>query len=418
MLIDDHVKTHSNIVNKEALLKLKVEFDNFFSNQTAYINLKENNKLLVYNSDLSIKDVIDAMIQEDIYCGLIWNTEMSKFSGIFTVRDCLIALFYCFGKVKQLKEWTSSKEAAAQIFQKNDFQLEELDVIMEINFNEEEEDPKEDIKSQNFNSLTNNILLSHSQPSNFIFSDKNMQSLQTYLDIFQYITLNDYLNDLNNFAFHNNIISIDLDSQLKDAVKLMQKYSIHRIVVEDTKNSVFVGFITYETIFSYFISNYYNYDMDFFLIDYKYLGLDKRSLICCFENQSIFDAFFKIWENKISVLPILQKDMKGDSEANVLGYLFLKDLLYFLTHGEKFKATDTIKTFLTEFYSDIPEKPLGKDRLVFIKENEELNFKEILELIYFSPEKKIVITKENDECSLLGIITLTDLFSVIFPQFQ
>jgi len=31
--------------------------------------------------ELSIKHVIDAMVKEDIFCGLIWNTEQNKFTG-------------------------------------------------------------------------------------------------------------------------------------------------------------------------------------------------------------------------------------------------------------------------------------------------------------------------------------------------
>jgi len=33
--------------------------------------------------ELSVKDVIEAMVKEDIYCGLIWNTEQNKYTGRF-----------------------------------------------------------------------------------------------------------------------------------------------------------------------------------------------------------------------------------------------------------------------------------------------------------------------------------------------
>lgn len=43
--------------------------------------IPENMKVLVFNNELSVKDAIEAMLKEDIYCGMIWNSESSKFVG-------------------------------------------------------------------------------------------------------------------------------------------------------------------------------------------------------------------------------------------------------------------------------------------------------------------------------------------------
>ena len=44
------------------------------------------------------------MISEDIYCGLIWDTEKGEFTGVFTIRDCLIALYVSYDKIIKLAQ--------------------------------------------------------------------------------------------------------------------------------------------------------------------------------------------------------------------------------------------------------------------------------------------------------------------------
>ena len=56
---------------------------------TVYETIPENMKILVFNSELTIKDSIEAMIKEDIYCGLLWDSPSSKYIGLFTIRDVL-----------------------------------------------------------------------------------------------------------------------------------------------------------------------------------------------------------------------------------------------------------------------------------------------------------------------------------------
>jgi CBS domain-containing protein len=470
---DNNISIHSQVSSfklecPEELVKIRKEFDKFFANQTAYINLKENNKLIVFNTDLSIKDVVDAMIHEDIYCGLIWNTELNKFSGLFTIRDCLIALYISYEKITKLSlkgcHWNNSKQLASLIFQKNDFQVEELDVIMEngnsYNGSDDEEDNNNKERSNNnANNLVSNNLNNNTQNSNnpvnlnqdyhsnsnvsnlsqkklinnaynsheasnlvnieLLYGESKFSSYKEYFEIFNYVTLNEYLTDLHNdILFNNSIISVDLDCQLKEGIKLMQKNLIHRVVVEDKKNSIFVGLVTYESIFTYFSNNYYNYDMECFNVSYKKLGLVTYSLVCCYEDQTIYSCFFKIWEARISMMPILEipQIKSGKKEIKVLGYLFLKDLVYFISNGEKFKFTDTIKVFLNELYSGVnEEKPLGQDRVAFIDDITDFTFKEIMEFINQSPEKKIILHRKDDLCSLLGVISLSDVFKLVFP---
>ena len=59
----------------------------------------------------------------------------------------------------------------------------------------------------------------------------------------------------------------------------MRNNKIHRIIVEDSKNANLTGFITYETIFEFFLTNYYNCDMNNFQFDVQKTNIINKKLI-------------------------------------------------------------------------------------------------------------------------------------------
>ena len=127
-----------------------------------------------------------------------------------------------------------------------------------------------------------------------------------------------------------NLISISLDGNLRECIELMRNNKIHRIIVEDSKNSNLTGFITYETIFEFFINNYYS-DMQCFQFKVEETNIVNRKLIYIFKNNTIYESLIKFYLHKISILPVL------DNETNKLfGFFYLKDLIYFFANSEKF----------------------------------------------------------------------------------
>lgn len=67
-----------------------------------------------------------------------------------------------------------------------------------------------------------------------------------------------------------------------------------------------------------------------------------------------------------------------------------------------------------ELYKDIDDTlPLGKERVIFCNLEEE-NLKDIFEKMAISPEKKIVIKKDNKYC---GIISISDIFSLLSTEY-
>lgn len=131
-----------------------------------------------------------------------------------------------------------------------------------------------------------------------------------------------------------NLISISLDGNLKDCIDLMRNNKIHRIIVEDSKNSNLTGFITYETIFEFFINNYYS-DMTCFQLKVEESIIINRNLIFIYKNTTIYESLIKFCINKISLLPVL------DNETNkIYGFFYLKDLIYFFANSEKFTVNN------------------------------------------------------------------------------
>ena len=105
-----------------------------------------------------IKDAIEAMLKEDIFCALLWDTELNKFIGIFTIRDFLNLFKVIYEKTTNLMEgsfkFSSIKQLASHLFQRNPIDLNELDVIMEIheNSSKKNSDSKSE-KSDNSNPM-------------------------------------------------------------------------------------------------------------------------------------------------------------------------------------------------------------------------------------------------------------------------
>jgi signal-transduction protein with cAMP-binding, CBS, and nucleotidyltransferase domain len=108
----------------------------------------------------------------------------------------------------------------------------------------------------------------------------------------------------------------------------MKKNKIHRIIVEDMKVSTFTGFITYETIFDFFIANYYS-DMNSFRTPASSLDVITKKVITVDKDETLYNCLLKLWFHKISIIPV----MHGTS---LFGFLFLKDILYLFGNGEKF----------------------------------------------------------------------------------
>jgi hypothetical protein len=135
------------------------------------------------------------MKKEDIHCGLIWDTELSKFIGIFTIRDFLNLIKVIYEKIDNHLQnggkWTNMKSLISSLFQRNPIKLEDLDIIMESveNVSKFNSDTKSE-KSEN----NDNMIIEEDFNNSITGNLKNYQDL---FKIFENINLNDYFSDIN-----------------------------------------------------------------------------------------------------------------------------------------------------------------------------------------------------------------------------
>ena len=352
--------------------KLKGIFTKYLKDHTVYETIPENMKILVFNSELMIKDSIEAMIKEDIYCGLLWDTTANKYIGIFTIRDVLSLIMISYQRLNQylntntnINDLDTLVKSIIEIFSKLTIDKNKMDL-------EEEEK----IDTSNYDKIIKN------------FSD--------FFKLFDNFTINDYVNKFKDK--NTNMISIFLDGNLQDCIKLIKDNHIHRIVVEDQKSSTITGYITYEAIFEFFIENYYS-SMKEFEIQLKNVNIISKNVFFLNKNDTLYKAMELFCTKKISLIPIMDN-------KEIFGFIYLKDIIYCFSNGNNLNFTTNLGSFLEDLYEGVDsEKPYGKKRITELDET--TNLKKVFEEMSICPERKLIV-KYHDH---IGIITLSNIFS-------
>ena len=414
------------IEEDEKLSTLKTAITKFLNEHTIYEAIPEDMKILVFNDELLIKDSIEAMIKEDIYCGLLYNSKENKNSGIFTIRDVLGLLLIGYKKLilflnteKEITSYEMLKENSNKFFgtfdnvneeKKNMFNSnEDLIVSKQLEGKEENnatnnnndmeiEDEKNANENNDNNNMNKNIQEKEVKDEETKAYNNIIKDFNHFISLFENITLQSFI-DLFHIKDNVNLISLYSEANLEECVKTIQKNNIHRLIVNDKKTNNLSGFITYETIFEYFIENYYS-EMTEFNIPLKQINIVIDNVITLKKNETLYKCMETFYKEGISVLPILDEDNK------IFGYFYLKDIIYFFSMGEKFNFNNTVENFIKDLYEDIDDEiPYGIKR---IKElTDDTNLKKVFEEMSTSPERKLII--KNDD-SKIGIIALYDIF--------
>ena len=194
---DDIPNSEQSDSETQIFSKIISDFSDFLSKRSVYEAAPENSKVLVFNSNLSFKEMIKAFINEDIYCALIYDSQKEYFIGIVTISDILFLFQYIIKKAQEITI-TDYELFIKEIFDKNK---------LLINENNEEKKENVNIKNKNF-------------------------------DILKYLTkinYKDYYEIIKKFNKIHIIYSISLDTCLLDVLKVIYKIGVHRLVVEETK---------------------------------------------------------------------------------------------------------------------------------------------------------------------------------------
>ena len=187
--------TESNDKNYNSnFISILHHFTDFLTKHSVYEAIPENAKVLVFNSDLCLKEMIKAFINEDIYCALIYDSSKQIFIGIITISDVLSLFTYITEKSK------GNEITDISLFIKELFSEKKL--------------PKKEEESKKRNESKSIDILKH-------------------LDKINFKDYNKYI--LKKKSLQKNLISVSLDSPLLEVVKLIHKEGVHRIIVEETK---------------------------------------------------------------------------------------------------------------------------------------------------------------------------------------
>ena len=357
--------------DETSISKLKAIFTKYLKDHTVYETIPENMKILVFNSELMIKDSIEAMIKEDIYCGLLWDSNANKYIGIFTIRDVLSLIMISYQQLNQ--------------FLNNNTNINDMDTL---------------VKSivEIFSKMTfdkNKMELEEEERIDTSNTDKIIKNFSDFFKLFDNFTINNYVNK---FKDKNaNMISIFLDGNLKDCIQLIRDNHIHRIVVEDQKSSTITGFITYEAIFEFFIENYYS-SMKEFEIQLKDVNIISKNVFSLNKEDTLYKAMELFCTKKISLIPIMDN-------KEIFGYIYLKDIIYCFSNGNNLNFSTNLGSFLEDLYEGVDnQKPYGKKRITELEES--TNLKKVFEEMSICPERKLIV-KYDDH---IGIITLSNIF--------
>ena len=346
-------KEKKDLTPKELYTELLLIIKNFLSEHTVYEAIPGNMKILIFNSELNILETIYAMVKEDIYCSLVYDSLYKNYIGIITIRDIMELIKYINDKIKKYNGTiVNTNFFIKEIFSKNEVQLNSLSSIKEIS----EIKP---IAKKSFGSFERiNELDEEGSDSSFegeIKEKPQSSSLKQGVDFFKslnLISINDFYRTVKGIPIHRliskaKLVSVSLDNNLYDCAKLIKEKKTHRIIIEETKeklseikpesnllqikNSHFIknytGFITYETMFDFFIQNYYG-DMKEFKVllnDIIDISTIANKLTYKFnKDEKVFVVFEQCFLRKLSIMPIYDKN-----NDEIFGYLFLKTSLFF-----------------------------------------------------------------------------------------
>ena len=399
-----------NIEEEEKINNLQKTITKFLNEHTIYEAIPEDMKILVFNDELLIKDSIDAMIKEDIYCGLLYNSEQNKHSGVFTIRDVLGLLLIGYKKLvsylnnnKNINSYDALKNNLITFFAQFDNEKDNENILQNNKIENKENILKQnnendmDIEEEDKNNINNknNEDINENDPKKY---NEIIKDFHQFISLFDNITLQSFIELFHIKENSGSLISLYSDSNLEECIKTIQKNNIHRLIVQDKKTNNLSGFITYETVFEYFIENYYS-SMTEFSISLKHLDIVTKNVITLNKSETLHKCMETFYKEGISMLPIMDNN-------TIFGYLYLKDIIYFFSSGEKFNFSNSIESFLLDLYEGVDnEIPYGKTRIIESKYDKKL--KEVFEDMSISPERKLIIKNDDNN---IGVIALYDIF--------
>ena len=177
-----------NIEDEVKINNLQKKFTKFLNEHTIYEAIPEDMKILVFNDELLIKDSIEAMIKEDIYCGLLYNGKQNKHSGVFTIRDVLGLLLIGYKNLvsflnnnKNINSYEALKTNLLDFFVQFDGQIKNENI--EQNFLKQNEN-KMDIEGEEEENSINNRFEFNNNENDTVLYNNIIKDFSQFISLF------------------------------------------------------------------------------------------------------------------------------------------------------------------------------------------------------------------------------------------
>eukprot|EP01022_Parablepharisma_sp_SALTPOND_P026525 TRINITY_DN64328_c1_g1_i1.p1 TRINITY_DN64328_c1_g1~~TRINITY_DN64328_c1_g1_i1.p1 ORF type:complete len:360 (-),score=24.66 TRINITY_DN64328_c1_g1_i1:454-1533(-) len=299
------------------IYQMKKNLQDFLASHTIYDVLPMNGQVLVFNTELSLYDAINALAEHNIFCGVMWDEGTRNFPDLFTIRDILEILVFM---TEQLELQYPGKVHTLPVDNKE--VVYEFMLMLSEKATQGKTHPMEmgDIDKA---PTTIPSPATYEEPIggvgyDFLFSILKNTKLADWARISSQII--EYKPGL--------LVKKSLKDSLLDACKEMANRKIHRLAIieQGDKGPNLCGIITHDMIMGYIISNMQG-DPRLFEVPIKELGLDTKELASKGYRSTLLQVLQCMRDNKISFLPIVNDQVPGGTASPVVGFFSLKDLI-------------------------------------------------------------------------------------------
>eukprot|EP00826_Nyctotherus_ovalis_P046741 TRINITY_DN5317_c0_g3_i2.p1 TRINITY_DN5317_c0_g3~~TRINITY_DN5317_c0_g3_i2.p1 ORF type:complete len:268 (-),score=69.34 TRINITY_DN5317_c0_g3_i2:445-1248(-) len=254
-----------------------------------------NGQVLVFNTNLTLYNVINILTEHNILCAVLWDETTRKFVDLFTIRDVMELVVYI---TEQLEARYPHK---AHTLPDNDPNLvrEFLSAL------------PEEVKARK-------------KKGDMGYEYKFL------LTVLKSVKLRDWAHFTSKIIGYRPeiLLTKSLKDSLLDACREMSSRKIHRLAVIETgsKGTNLCGIITHDMIMGYIISNMQG-DPSIFDVPIKELHLDTKKLIGISSKANLFQVLQRMRDSKVSFLPITAEPLPGSTVFPTIGFFTLKDFI-------------------------------------------------------------------------------------------
>lgn len=298
----------------------------FLKYHTCYDLLPESAKLVVLDTELSIKKAFYALIYNNIRAAILWDSSKQSYTGILTITDFIKVLVTLYppdsGKMDEFEE---SSISSWREINKNFTTIPLVHVTPECSLL----DASRMLLQYRFHrlpiidTLHGNALhiLTHKRILKYLYLNRHNLSPVKFMS--------KSLHELKLGTYKPNVQTITNNTTIIEALKLFLKYQVSCLpIVNDEDGQLIEIYAKFDVINLAITRSYNNLNVRVYdALEYRRFNRDRYlAPLTCLKTDSLQDVMVKIVESGVHRLIIIDENNK------VEGIISLSDILKFLTN--------------------------------------------------------------------------------------